>query len=560
MNQHSMDLSVTLKGPTQSLHLKNPVLTASGTFGYGMEFAPYGDLTSLGGIIVKGLSLLPRDGNPCPRIVETTAGMLNAVGLQNDGVEAFCKEKLPRLPWQHLPVIANLYATSPAEFGELAARLNEEEGVAALEVNVSCPNVKSGGILFGQDPKLAAAVTRAARDAAPNKPLIIKLSPNVTDIALMARSVQDAGADMISCINTLSGMAVDVARRKPRLANVIGGLSGPAIKPVALRCVWQTARAVSIPVIGIGGIVCAEDVLEFILVGAHAVQIGTGNFLSPDCAFSIVSELPAACARLAQGHIHLVAHFPHSVDDLIHRDLAHNARQGHISRCKRVDRAAHVPFHAGDFHQACHRVAHKTHQVLERHGGRVSHGVHVRPAHMADGCCCHRRAGADLRLTAARCAGQERAVGDHLSHAGSHIHGLHHRLLRNLMLHKIRDEHRRQHPAGPRRRRGKDTFHAGIVAAHLQGYGHDLRHEVPADRIPLLLVLLHQASLAAHKPAPGYAVRLIGLHILQHDPPHAGHLIPGRLLRHVPLCAVLNLNRFPEGDAVLLASCFDLFY
>ena len=298
MNQHSMDLSVTLKGPTQSLHLKNPVLTASGTFGYGMEFAPYGDLTSLGGIIVKGLSLLPRDGNPCPRIVETTAGMLNAVGLQNDGVEAFCKEKLPRLPWQQLPVIANLYATSPAEFGELAARLNEEEGVAALEVNVSCPNVKSGGILFGQDPKLAAAVTRAARDAAPNKPLIIKLSPNVTDIALMARSVQDAGADMISCINTLSGMAVDVARRKPRLANVIGGLSGPAIKPVALRCVWQVCKAVDIPVIGLGGISSAEDVLEFILVGAHAVQIGTANFISPDRAFEIVKELPAVCRQL----------------------------------------------------------------------------------------------------------------------------------------------------------------------------------------------------------------------------------------------------------------------
>lgn len=298
MNQHSMDLSVTLKGPTQSLHLKNPVLTASGTFGYGMEFAPYGDLTSLGGIIVKGLSLLPRDGNPCPRIVETTAGMLNAVGLQNDGVEAFCKEKLPRLPWQHLPVIANLYATSPAEFGELAARLNEEEGVAALEVNVSCPNVKSGGILFGQAPKLAAAVTRAARDAAPNKPLIIKLSPNVTDIALMARSVQDAGADMISCINTLSGMAVDVARRKPRLANVIGGLSGPAIKPVALRCVWQVCQAVDIPVIGLGGICSAEDVLEFILVGAHAVQIGTANFISPDRAFEIVKELPAVCRQL----------------------------------------------------------------------------------------------------------------------------------------------------------------------------------------------------------------------------------------------------------------------
>ena len=157
MNQHSMDLSVTLKGPTQSLHLKNPVLTASGTFGYGMEFAPYGDLTSLGGIIVKGLSLLPRDGNPCPRIVETTAGMLNAVGLQNDGVEAFCKEKLPRLPWQHLPVIANLYAPSPAEFGELAARLDAEEGVAALEVNVSCPNVKSGGILFKRESNVGFA-------------------------------------------------------------------------------------------------------------------------------------------------------------------------------------------------------------------------------------------------------------------------------------------------------------------------------------------------------------------------------------------------------------------
>lgn len=298
MNQHSMDLSVTLKGPTQSLHLKNPVLTASGTFGYGMEFAPYGDLTSLGGIIVKGLSLLPRDGNPCPRIVETTAGMLNAVGLQNDGVEAFCKEKLPRLPWQHLPVIANLYATSPAEFGELAARLDAEEGVAALEVNVSCPNVKSGGILFGQDPGLAAAVTHAVRDAAPNKPLIIKLSPNVTDIALMARSVQDAGADMISCINTLSGMAVDVARRAPRLANVIGGLSGPAIKPVALRCVWQVCQAVDIPVIGLGGICSAEDVLEFILVGAHAVQIGTANFISPDRAFEIVKELPAVCRQL----------------------------------------------------------------------------------------------------------------------------------------------------------------------------------------------------------------------------------------------------------------------
>lgn len=294
----SMDLSVVLAGPRHSLRLKNPVMTASGTFGYGAEFAPYGDLASLGGIVVKGLSLLPREGNPCPRIAETTGGMLNAVGLQNDGVEAFCKRKLPQLPWRELPVVANLYATSPEEFGELAARLDEEEGVAALEVNVSCPNVKEGGILFGQDPDLAAAVTRAVRDKAPHKPVIVKLSPNVTDITRMAQAVEAAGADMISCINTLSGMAVDVASRRPRLANVIGGLSGPAVKPVALRCVWQTARAVSIPVIGIGGIVSAEDVLEFILVGAHAVQIGTGNFLRPDCAFAVVSELPAACARL----------------------------------------------------------------------------------------------------------------------------------------------------------------------------------------------------------------------------------------------------------------------
>lgn len=293
-----MDLSVTLKGQSHDLTLKNPVLTASGTFGHGLEFAPYGDLASLGGIVVKGLSLKPREGNPCPRIVETTAGMLNAVGLQNDGVEAFCREKLPNLPWRDVPIIANLYATSPEEFGELAARLDAEDGVAALEVNVSCPNVKKGGVLFGQDPKLAAAVTSAVRKAAPRSHVMVKLSPNVTDIALMARSVEGAGADSISCINTLLGLAVDLKRRRPALANVLGGLSGPAIKPVALRCVWQAARAVKIPVVGVGGIVSAEDVLEFILAGAHAVQLGTANFMRPDCAFAVVEDLPAACARL----------------------------------------------------------------------------------------------------------------------------------------------------------------------------------------------------------------------------------------------------------------------
>ena len=298
MNQHSMDLSVTLKGPTQSLHLKNPVLTASGTFGYGMEFAPYGDLTSLGGIIVKGLSLLPRDGNPCPRIVETTAGMLNAVGLQNDGVEAFCKEKLPRLPWQHLPVIANLYATSPAEFGELAARLNEEEGVAALEVNVSCPNVKSGGILFGQDPKLAAAVTRAARDAAPNKPLIIKLSPNVTDIVSIARACEEAGADGICLINTLLGMRIDIARRRPVIANTMGGFSGAAVFPVAVRMVYQVAKACRIPVMGCGGVTTARDVIEMMMAGATAVQVGAANLVNPYASKEIVEALPGEMERL----------------------------------------------------------------------------------------------------------------------------------------------------------------------------------------------------------------------------------------------------------------------
>lgn len=291
-----MNLSVTLPG-VRPLALNNPVLTASGTFGYGAEFASYGDLASLGGIIVKGLSLKPRQGNPLPRIAETPAGMLNAVGLQNDGVESFLKDKLPRLPWRDVPIIANLYATAPEEFAELAGMLGSEEGVAALEVNISCPNVKHGGVLFGQDPVLAAQVTEAVRIAARNKPIIVKLSPNVTDITTVARAVEDAGADSISCINTLSGMSVDVRTRRPRLANILGGLSGPAIKPVALRCVWQVARAVHIPVIGLGGITCAEDALEFILVGAHAVQVGTANFFRPDFAFQLVKELPKVCER-----------------------------------------------------------------------------------------------------------------------------------------------------------------------------------------------------------------------------------------------------------------------
>ena len=293
-----MDLSVTLNGQTHDLSLKNPILTASGTFGYGVEFASYGDLASLGGMVVKGLSLEPREGNPSPRIVETVSGMLNAVGLQNDGVDAFCTQKLPLLPWQETAVMANIYASSAEEFGRLAARLNDEEGVAALEVNVSCPNVREGGVAFGQDPGMIAQVTSIVRHAAPGKHIMVKLSPNVTDITVMARAAEDAGADSISCINTLLGMAVDLKTRRPSLANVVGGLSGPAIKPVALRCVWQVARAVKIPVIGVGGISCVEDVLEFILAGAHAVQIGTASFMRPDCVFDLVQQLPEACERL----------------------------------------------------------------------------------------------------------------------------------------------------------------------------------------------------------------------------------------------------------------------
>lgn len=290
----SADASVRLAG----LALKNPVLTASGTFGYGLEFAPYGDLQALGGIVVKGLSLKPRLGNPMPRIAETPCGMLNAIGLQNCGVEKFLRDKLPLLPHATTPIVANLYACDADEFAELAGVLSAAEGVAALEVNISCPNVKAGGIAFGQDPAMAGRLAEAVKKRAGDKPVWVKLSPNVTDIVEIARAAVLGGADALTCINTLTGMAVDIRTRRPRLANVIGGLSGPAIKPVALRCVWQVCRAVSAPVIAVGGISCAEDALEFILVGAHAVQIGTANFMRPDMAFRIAERLPALMEEL----------------------------------------------------------------------------------------------------------------------------------------------------------------------------------------------------------------------------------------------------------------------
>ena len=290
----SVDTSVRLPG----MEFKNPVLTASGTFGYGLEFARFGDLRALGGIVVKGLSLKPRAGNPMPRIAETPCGMLNAIGLQNCGVEVFLRDKLPRLPYGETPIVANLYACDAAEFAELAGVLSAAEGVAALEVNISCPNVKAGGIAFGQDPAMAEKLAAAVKKRAGAKPVWVKLSPNVTDIVAIAKAAANGGADALTCINTLTGMSVDIRTRKSRLANVIGGLSGPAIKPVALRCVWQVTRAVAIPVIGVGGISSAEDVLEFVLAGAHAVQIGTANFMRPDMAFRMAEELPALMEAL----------------------------------------------------------------------------------------------------------------------------------------------------------------------------------------------------------------------------------------------------------------------
>jgi dihydroorotate dehydrogenase (NAD+) catalytic subunit len=270
--------------------MKNPVMTASGTFGYGKEFATLVDLKRLGGIVVKGLSLKPSAGNPPPRTVETCGGMLNAIGLENIGLEAFVKEKLPFLKTLETPVILNIYGHETKAYAELAERIQDVEGIAGIEVNISCPNVKAGGMVFGTDPKMAFEVVKAVREKA-TLPLITKLSPNVSDIKDIARSVVEAGADAVSLINTIAGMAVDVATRRPKLANVTGGLSGPAIKPIALRMVWEVAQAVPVPVVGIGGIMDAMDALEFLIVGASAVQVGTANFISPRATEEIADGL-----------------------------------------------------------------------------------------------------------------------------------------------------------------------------------------------------------------------------------------------------------------------------
>jgi dihydroorotate dehydrogenase (NAD+) catalytic subunit len=286
MKMSSNNLQVDIGGIT----LKNPVMTASGTFGYGKEFESLVDLNRIGGIIVKGLSLNPSKGNSPPRIIETPCGMLNAIGLENIGIETFISEKLPLLKDFTTPVFVNLYGTTIEEYAKLADRVDGVEAVSGIEVNISCPNVKAGGIAFGVDCQAAEDGVSAVRKKTA-KPLIVKLSPNVTDIVEIAKSVEGAGADSISLINTITGMLIDIDTRKPKLANITGGLSGPAIKPVALRMVWQVARAVDIPVIGIGGICTADDALEFLIAGATAIQVGTANFVNPGATMEILDGI-----------------------------------------------------------------------------------------------------------------------------------------------------------------------------------------------------------------------------------------------------------------------------
>lgn len=282
------------------IKLKNPVLTASGTFGYGEEYADFVDLNRLGGVIVKGISLKPIAGNPSPRIWETPSGMLNAIGLENPGVEVFLREKLPYLRQYDTAIIVNIFGYSADDYLAVTERLDGAEGISGIEVNISCPNVKSGGMIFGTDLKATAELLSAVR-AKTRLPLIAKLSPNVTDVTDFAKAARDAGCDGLSLINTLLGMAIDVRTGKPRLANCTGGLSGPAIRPVAVRMVWQVAKAVSLPIIGMGGIVSAEDALEFIRAGASAVAVGTANFMNPRATLDVLDGIEAFLAESRPG-------------------------------------------------------------------------------------------------------------------------------------------------------------------------------------------------------------------------------------------------------------------
>jgi dihydroorotate dehydrogenase (NAD+) catalytic subunit len=286
----AVDLSVNVG----ALRISNPILAASGTFGYGVEFAHLVDLNSLGGIVVKGLSLEPMAGAPAPRLCETPSGMLNAVGLQNVGVRAFVAEKLPALRKYSTAVIANVFGYTVDEYVSVIRILEDAEGLVAYELNISCPNTAHGGIQFGSEPQMVSEVVSAARQAA-RRPLWVKLSPNVTDIGAMARAAEGAGADALTVANTYQAMSIDVQTRKSRLGRVTGGLSGPAIKPITLRLVYEARRAVKIPVIGLGGIEKAEDVLEYIIAGASAVQVGTANFSRPSACSEILKQLEITC-------------------------------------------------------------------------------------------------------------------------------------------------------------------------------------------------------------------------------------------------------------------------
>jgi dihydroorotate dehydrogenase (NAD+) catalytic subunit len=275
------------------IRMKNPVMTASGTFGYGEEFSPFIDLDKLGAIVLKGITLKPKRGNPSPRIIETPSGILNAIGLQNVGVEVLINKKLPYLQKFTTPVIINISGDTLEEYVELARKLDDisqEKGIAGLEINISCPNVQKGGIVWGTEAQLTYKVVNNIRKVT-TLPLIVKLSPNVTDIKVIAVAAEEAGADVLSLINTLVGMAVDVSLRRPKLANISGGLSGPAVKPVALWMVWQVFQTVNIPIIGMGGIMKAEDALEFIIAGARAVSIGTANLVNPKAAIEIIEGI-----------------------------------------------------------------------------------------------------------------------------------------------------------------------------------------------------------------------------------------------------------------------------
>lgn len=293
-----VDLTVEVAG----LALRNPVMTASGTFASGREYADLVDLGRLGALVTKGVSLEPWPGNPSPRIAETASGMLNSIGLQNAGLDAFVRNDLPWLADQDVPVIVNVHGHTAEEFAAICERLDGESSVSAFELNVSCPNVDAGGMAFGTSCEGVTAVTRAAR-AATAKPLIVKLTPNVTDVASIAHAAEAAGADAISLINTLLGMAIDAETFRPKLGRVVGGLSGPAVKPVALRMVWQVAQAVRVPVIGMGGIMTATDAVEFMLAGATAVAVGTATFVDPRTALDIVDGLEEFCRRRGIEHV-----------------------------------------------------------------------------------------------------------------------------------------------------------------------------------------------------------------------------------------------------------------